>query len=69
MPLTLPSRGWAISREDESGDVLYSTDAEGAIQYFPSFEVAVAHMVKFSELTADEVIDIYCIEQSGCNHA
>jgi len=69
MPLTLPSRGWTISREDGYGDMLYSTDKEGAIQYFSSFEIAVAHMVKYAELTADEVIDTYCIEQSGCNHA
>ena len=69
MPYTLPSRGWTISREDEGGDILFSTDPEGAIQYFSSFEVAVAHMVKYAELTAEEVIEIYCIEQSGCNHA
>ena len=69
MPYTLQSRGWTVSRENEWGDVLFSTDTEDAIQYFPSFEIAVAHMVKYAELTAEEVIEIYNIEQTGCNHA
>ena len=60
---TVESKGFTIGTWNEEWEcVMYRTDKEGKIMYFPSMTAAINHLIPITDLTPEEIVDTFIIE-------